>query len=44
MPRQTGDCSVSAAKATKTPIKSGNGEDPSYTQGDAVPLAARSRE
>jgi DNA primase catalytic core len=43
-PRQTGDSSESAANAPKTPIKGGNGQDPSYAQGDAVPLAARSGE
>jgi len=43
-PRQTGDSSESAANAPKTPIKGGNGQDPSYPQADAIPLAARSRE
>jgi hypothetical protein len=43
-PRQTGDSSESAANAPKTPIKGGNGQDPSYPQADAVPLAARSGE
>jgi DNA primase catalytic core len=42
-PRQTGDSSESASKATKPHSKSGNGEDPSYTQPSVAPLAARSR-
>jgi DNA primase catalytic core len=43
-PRQMGDSNEPAANAPKTPIKGGNGQDPSYPQADAVPLAARSGE
>jgi hypothetical protein len=44
MPRQTAICAESTSQTAKTPIKGGNGQDPSYTQGDAVPIAARPRE
>ncbi|MGH8702465.1 MAG: hypothetical protein ACREVR_15025, partial [Burkholderiales bacterium] len=44
-PRQTGLCAESTSQTPKTPIKGGgNGQDSSYPQSDAVPLAARSGE